>query len=121
MFSEFGERARFPVKVSLGGCDNPLEVELVERLSQNGVHQTGQHRLNRWPPFDVIVTRDEVDRCAHQRSADDLAPIDGAHEIGALKSIDARPETDERRPRNLRLQAGHALNHGHHLGLVPTK
>ena len=59
---------------------------------------------------EVVRRADEVERRAHERCFHDTPTCHRAHEVVGREPVDARPQTDVRRRRPLRLDARHALD-----------
>ena len=71
-----------------------------------------QRRLERSAPAEIVARGDQVQRAAHGGDANHRARVQHLQQVLAREAGEAAPQTDERRPRLLRLQAGEALDRG---------
>jgi hypothetical protein len=110
MVAQLAERARPLVDERPAGGDERGLVHAVESLPELGALDSVQDRLHQRTEPPRVAGRDQVDRAAHQRHADDGAIDQPIGELIRAESLEAIPQPDVGRVRRLRLEPDEVLD-----------
>ena len=103
------ERARLFLEELPRGLDEAVEVYSFQPLSGDGSHGAGERRLQGGTQEEVIVRRHKLQSGPHERGPHD-APFDHQPcEVFAPEVVEAGPEPDVGRARDLGLEGDQAL------------
>ena len=98
--------------------DQGVDVERRGARAQDGPHAGREGRLHGAAQLHEVPRRQQVQGAAQGGPTHDLPRRDQAQEILATEPRDARPQPDERRPRDLRLQRDQPLDRVARRGLL---